>query len=309
MSEYYHASTSLNVQQNSSILEQVLAFAFDLVRGEAQSLINSSTSIRDPQQILARLRCEVVIPRSSPGNLRTSGIAKSQAAAAATQAAARVQAIQRDPLLRTGVTRLLPVEWRSAQRLSASAARRLQSGSVAGALADAHRASVLLHDVVGAVGDRLSAARHRVVSEAAGRTLEGLGYDVQAAGETFGTGRWTVLWGTRGSESMAVVVSPHADVTVDTMGLEGLRCRANLQEFNHKMAEHGVDLREKYRHFHAKRSGGALLQDAAQVARRASLPFAQAILSALKTSSASSSTRRAAGWLAMCQAQRGGVGG
>lgn len=197
------------------------------------------------------------------------------------QTHALLQSIQHQPLVRLGIERLRGEEWTTAQRLLANAQQQLRARQLTEAAKSAQEAQRLLRAGLSTVGNLLRSAQHQSIVTVAAESLQAMGYTVQTAHASHASGRWTALWATKGGRAMAVLVSPESNLTVDMLGWEGTSCQEELHAFRQEMEKRGVRFREEKRHLHRRREGGAVIQQAARIARSQQLSYPQALLHAV----------------------------
>ncbi len=135
-------------------------------------------------------------------------------------------------------------------------------------------AKQLLEEAVFNAHERLAQAQQIVLSEAVSQSLQELGYKVSQHQNEQGV----ALWGVKGGQGIAVVVSKDGSLQMDMLGFDGLSCQGERQRLLAKLAERGITVQQRTSFVHGRRSGGQLLQNALRLARQRNLSVPRALL-------------------------------
>ncbi len=102
--------------------------------------------------------------------------------------------------------------------------------------------------------ERLSQVEQRVLVDAAAGSLRGLGYRLAVKDRREGI----LVRGFQRDLSVAMEVTPAAEIRMDLAGFEGRDCEREAARIESALAERGVTLRLTKRNAHGKAEGGAL---------------------------------------------------
>lgn len=154
-------------------------------------------------------------------------------------------------------------------------------------------AKQLLEEAVFNAHERLAKAQQSVLSDAVADSLKDLGYQVQLHQSEQGT----ALWGSKGGQGIAVVIGKDGSLQMDTLGFDGLSCRAERERLLAKLAEKGITIQQKTSVVHGRKGGGQLLEGALRLARQRRLSIPHALLETALPKSSSHDLLRQRQWL------------
>lgn len=142
------------------------------------------------------------------------------------------------------------------ERSLALAAERSSLGDDDGAARAAIEARTTLRSAIAATATRLAVDEREVVTEAAARSLDRMGYELVSAARG---DRSQALWAVRGDRSIAILVQDGGAVETDVVGCPGDTCEPVMDAFRAAMAEEGVVLELGARSPHGDSDGGSLV--------------------------------------------------